>query len=140
VLGEYSQAALSRMPVRELKRRYCDVFEMPAPPKALNNERWLRARLAAHATDEAAPGAYVDRYATDEDDDSDDADDHAAAAAATMLDEFLPEDSLPSAEWGMHMNMGGVGEIDDVAMGAGAGLRTSLGPPPEWDMVGLYSC
>ena len=50
LLGDFSQAELSEMPVRELKRRYCDVFEEPAPASALATPRWLRARLAAHAT------------------------------------------------------------------------------------------
>ena len=34
LLGAYTQAELVEMPLRELKRRYCDVFEEPAPAKA----------------------------------------------------------------------------------------------------------
>ena len=69
LLGEFSQAQLRSWPARELKRRYCDVFDAPVPPSANENERWLRAKLAPHASDEARAGEFADADETDDDDD-----------------------------------------------------------------------
>ena len=70
LLGDYTRASLAEMPTRELRRRYCDVFEAPPPAKRLEDAPWLRARLAPHALDALDPGggALEDRYATDEED------------------------------------------------------------------------
>ena len=55
VLGAYELMALASMPARELRRRFCDVFDAPPPTRRRDDETWLRHALAPHAIDARVP-------------------------------------------------------------------------------------
>ena len=55
VLGAYAWMALASMPARELRRRFCDVFDAPPPTRRRDDETWLRHALAPHAIDARVP-------------------------------------------------------------------------------------
>ena len=66
VLGAFDRTALASMPARELRRRFCDVFDAPPPVRRREDETWLRHALAAHAIDATRPceGAAADDAAS----------------------------------------------------------------------------
>lgn len=51
VLGAYDRAMLLSMQARELRQRFCDVFDAPPPLKRRDDTSWLRNALAPHAVD-----------------------------------------------------------------------------------------
>ena len=66
VLGAYDAMMLASMPARELRRRFCYVFDAPPPTRRRDDETWLRHALAPHAIDATPPGegaATVDAVA-----------------------------------------------------------------------------
>mgnify|MGYP003312081746 CR=1 FL=1 len=55
VLGAFDGPALASMRARELRRRFCDVFDAPPPTRRRDDETWLRHALAPHAIDARVP-------------------------------------------------------------------------------------
>ena len=64
VLGAFDGPALASMRARELRRRFCDVFDAPPPTRRRDDETWLRRALAPHAIDATDDAAATPDAAT----------------------------------------------------------------------------